>query len=144
MINIWYATDEHKILSNLHKRVFRYDKRLYISVEHAYQCLKSGEFDTLTYIKDWKCGAKIKGRLGTNKKINRQLMYSLLKISFESNQEAKNKLIGTGSLTLTHKQGCAYWSKVFPELLMEIREEYLEQYKRTGTVTNPTSIKYSI
>lgn len=48
-INIWYGTGEHTQLSNIAYRPFTFNGVEYISVEHAYQTLKSGEFDSDVY-----------------------------------------------------------------------------------------------
>mgnify|MGYP003678966906 FL=1 len=55
-INIWHGTGDNAVLSNLASRSFTYQGREYVSVEHAYQTLKSGSFDPQTYNKDWKEG----------------------------------------------------------------------------------------
>ena len=43
------GTAENAILSNLSYRPFTFGGRTYYSVEHAYQTLKSGQFDQTVY-----------------------------------------------------------------------------------------------
>lgn len=50
-INIWFGNGENPRFSNLAFRPFTYNGKFYFSVEHAYQTLKSGEFDQETYDK---------------------------------------------------------------------------------------------
>ena len=133
-MNVWYETGENDWASNLSKRVFFYQGRLYISVEHAYQCLKSGEFDVLTYIRDWKAGAKFRGRKPANEEINRELMKDIMLASFEQNVELAKQLIATGSLEITHRQACPYWKVEFPKILDEIRKHLQENFAKTGEV----------
>ena len=134
MINVWYSAKEHPKLSNLAKRVFKVNDKIYISVEHAYQTLKSGEFDVYTYTRNWKEGSKIVGRLPANKDTNLALMYKLIKASFEQNIESAKLLLSTGSMTITHTQSEPFWREHFPRLLMRVRDELREQLETTGEV----------
>lgn len=126
-MNIWYGTRENDKLSNLSLRPF-FDKegREYVSVEHAYQSWKSGEFDRITYDKPWKRGSKFVGRLGTKTKgnWNLRLMKALIKASFldERNFVDLSILIDSYPNTLTHKQDKGIWKTEFPKILMEVRE----------------------
>ena len=57
-VNVWYATGEMAWLSNLAYRPFTVADKRYMSVEHAYQTWKSGQFDRIVYNKPWREGAK--------------------------------------------------------------------------------------
>ena len=128
-INVWFASGEHIILSNLCTRPFM-DKggREYNSVEHAYQSWKSGAFDEETYRKPWRHGSKYVGKLGTRttNNWNLKLMDQLMFTSFDKNHDAMMALIDTGDTLITHTQACRFWRKQFPHLLMHIRAEYAE------------------
>jgi predicted NAD-dependent protein-ADP-ribosyltransferase YbiA (DUF1768 family) len=51
------------------------------------------------------------------------IMKELLKQSFEQNPNALAKLLATGNAELTHTQDNTKWGKLFPKLLMEVRQE---------------------
>lgn len=122
--NIWYSTRENTILSNLSERRFQYNGRMYISVEHAYQSLKSGEFDVFTYRKYTKPGMKVRGLPAKEKDgYNIRLMKSLIKESLVQNPNVLKCLLATGNNQLTHNQDRGIWKTVFPRLLMELRTE---------------------
>lgn len=121
-LNVWWSSSENKELSNLASRPF-VDKagKPYVSVEHAYQTYKSGKFDEVTYNKPWKAGMKIFGRYKANREKNVEIMYNIIKASFEQNPKAMELLENTGTAKLTHLQDKGIWKEMFPELLMRIR-----------------------
>jgi len=101
-INVYWGQAESatstKILSNLAPREFIYQSKEYGSVEHAYQSLKSGSFDQVTYDKYIKVGGygtKIRGKAVTQGFDNLQLIKDLVIESFKqnSNSEAAKKLL---------------------------------------------------
>ncbi len=102
-INVYWGQAESatstKVLSNLAPREFTYKGKTYGSVEHAYQTLKSGEFDQVTYDAYQKIGGfgkKIRGSKGRNGAFdNLQLMRDLIVESFVQNpsSEAAKKLV---------------------------------------------------
>ena len=51
------------------------------------------------------------------------IMKALIKLSFEQNPQALQRLLATGNATLTHTQDREKWGTEFPRLLMEVREE---------------------
>ena len=130
-INVWSKGESNATkLSNLAKRPFKYQGRQYYSVEHAYQSLKSGQFDPAVYGKSgWQNGGvKITGNRKplTKDNYNIDLMYILMLESFEQNRTAALALLGTGTFTLTHNNPNGrtdIWTKKFPELLTKVREE---------------------
>lgn len=128
-MNIWYGCGDNPNLSNLAHRPFVIVNKgieyKFRSVEHAYQSLKSGRFDAVTYGKYTKDGVKIIGRFGvkTEDNYNIKLMKFLIKKSFLSNPSCLKELLATGNETLTHVQDRGIWREVFPKLLMEIRKE---------------------
>ena len=127
-VNVHYTAGDNKILSNLASRPFEHGGQRFQSVEHAYQSLKSGKLDEPTYRKTWVDGTKIRGTGSPDRKTNRALMKALMKESFDSNPEAKAKLLATGESPLTHKpKGIGtndYWATEFPKILTELRSEY--------------------
>ena len=101
-INVYWRQAESatstKILSNLAPRKFTYQGKEYGSVEHAYQSLKSGAFDQVTYdayVKAGGYGTKIRGKAVTQGFDNLQLIKDLVVESFKqnSNSEAAKKLL---------------------------------------------------
>ena len=129
-MNIWYGSNENAWLSNLYHRPFSYgqgdDAWTYMSVEHAYQTLKSGAFDVDVYWNDrWQfSGAKIVGRLGTktNGNWNVGLMRKLVFKSFIDNTEEAERLCNTNAV-FTHCQDKGIWRECFPKILMAVRED---------------------
>lgn len=124
-VNVWHGSGENANLSNLAAREFTHEGKTYLSVEHAYQTLKSGEFDQSTYEKYKYAGKKITGRKGTKTEgdWNIKLMETLVRESFDQNPEAMTELTKTGSAQITHRQDSGVWGKEFPRILMEVRGE---------------------
>lgn len=138
-LNVYWGAGENKELSNLAPRPFEFEGRQYRSVEHAYQSLKSGEFDADAYARG-KTVAKAPGRLGTKTSDgwNVQLMKRLMKASFEANPSAAAALKATGDAQITHNQDRGVWKELFPKLLMEVRSELStpsENRADTGSTT---------
>lgn len=138
-VNIWYGSNENSELSNLAERPFIYYGKQYRSVEHAYQTLKSGQFDADTYAKyqNAKEGSKITGRpANTKDDANIKLMKALMLASFQQNEQARQALLDTGNKTLTHTQEKSMWGKVFPQLLTEIRDELRTSEEKSASNTD--------
>jgi hypothetical protein len=145
-INVWHGSNEHSELSNLALRPFEYEGRQYFSVEHAYQTLKSGEFNERVYNNPaWKkAGTKINGgQAKTDGNFNISLMKALMKASFESNKEAAAALVATKSAPITHNQDRGIWRTEFPRLLMEVRAE-LPGYENPWTNANLKTVIASL
>ena len=124
-LNVWAGSNENRELSNLAPRTFTINGREYFSVEHAYQSLKSGDFDQTTYDKyDPKGYKKITGNKGTKTENgwNIRLMDQLVWESFAQNPDAAKKLLATGDQEITHTQDNGIWAKEFPRILMSVRE----------------------
>jgi predicted NAD-dependent protein-ADP-ribosyltransferase YbiA (DUF1768 family)/alkylated DNA repair dioxygenase AlkB len=137
-INIYAGTGENAELSNFAIRPFTHLGIKFDSVEQAFQFYKS-EFSpknennraVASVIKDTTNGKRLRelGRefKGLDQKVwdnmNSTIMKALLKDSFEQNPEALAKLLATGNAELTHTQDTGKWGKLFPKLLMEVREE---------------------
>jgi len=108
VINIYWGSPESstntKILSNLAPRKFTYQGKEYGSVEHAYQTLKSGNFDQVTYDKYVKAGGygtKIRGKAVTQGFDNLQLMKDLVVESFKQNSDQAALLLNYSDFTHT-------------------------------------------
>lgn len=146
-VNIWHGSGENAALSNLAARPFTFNKRQYVSVEHAYQANKSGKFDQATFDKYKVAGRKIPGTLGTKSEEgwNLRLMKRLVEESFKQNPDAAAKLAATGDAVLTHTQDTGVWAKEFPRILTEVRSELGATVKNndqvaagsTATTTTP-------
>ena len=150
-VNIYYGSNENKILSNLSIRPFiGKDGREYASVEHAYQSWKSGAFDEGNYKSgSWVFNGgtelKVTGTKGTktDNNWNLELMAGLIRQSFDQNPNAKQALLNTGDKILTHNQDNTIWKNAFPQILMELRDEYrkLQEQPFTNTEGNPKGEK---
>ena len=158
-LNVWYGTGENAQFSNLAERPFTYKNHPYLTVEHAYQTLKSGTFDAETYGKPWSAGKKFVGTKGTNKETNVALMRDLIRASFDENPKAKAALIATGTTPFAHNNPKvdAFWQKEFPAALDYVRTYFSNQSgpnaqvvsirnagygKKTDWVTNDTYYVY--
>ena len=124
-MNIWYGTQENRVLSNLALRPFvGKDNRRYLTVEHAYQSWKSGKFNHAIYSKPWKAGSKfVASGTRTAGNWNIRLMYAIVLRSFTQNDHARLALVATRGTTLTHTQDCGVWCTKFPEILMQVRDQ---------------------
>ena len=133
IINVWYGANENPEFSNLAERPFVYENRKYRSVEHAYQSLKSGTFDEVTYNKYKNVsGKKIRGtkKVKTEGNYNLTLMKELMSASFEQNPDAMKALVESKG-TFTHKQDKGTWREDFPRLLTEIRADSVNKASKT-------------
>ena len=108
VINIYWGSPESstntRVLSNLAPRKFIYQDKEYGSVEHAYQTLKSGSFDQVTYDKYIKAGGygtKIRGKAVTKGFDNLQLMKDLVVESFKQNPNQAALLLNYSNFTHT-------------------------------------------
>ena len=119
-LNVWYSTGENAEFSNLAERPFEYEGHRYVSVEHAYQTLKSGAFDEETYGKPWAAGKKFRGKPADTSK-NVRLMRALVLESFRQNPDAAASLVATGPRKFTHTQDQGVWAKEFPAALEAAR-----------------------
>lgn len=149
-INIWHGSKENADLSNLAIRPFTteiYGEQVRVnSVEQAFQLSKLWEsFDEMDEDKFNELEQKIMSetnpyeikRLGRSFKMSLQtrsswddmssdVMYKLIKESFQQNPDALEKLLATGDAVLTHNQEEGKWKTEFPRILMEVREELRE------------------
>lgn len=149
-INIWHGSKENADLSNLAIRPFTteiYGEQVRVnSVEQAFQLSKLWEsFDEMDEDKFNELEQKIMSetnpyeikRLGRSFKMSLQtrsswddmssdVMYKLIKESFQQNPDALQKLLATGDAVLTHNQEEGKWKTEFPRILMEVREELRE------------------
>ena len=135
-INIYYTANENAELSNFEERPFEIDGSRFNTVEGYFQSRKldfSTEANDRTLLETFK---KAKGvtakRLGSTIKglktkewdsVSERIMKEGIKASFEQNPGALQKLLDTGNATLTHTQDKTKWGKLFPKILMEVREE---------------------
>jgi hypothetical protein len=108
VINIYWGSAESstntRVLSNLAPRKFTYNGKEYGSVEHAYQTLKSGSFDQVTYDKYVTAGGygtKIRGKAVTSGFDNLQLMKDLVVESFKQNPDKAALLLNYSDFTHT-------------------------------------------
>ena len=145
-INIYAGTGENADLSNFAVRPFNIGNQTFNTVEGAFQAAKLAftndylitgklrkgdqeiinELRVTTGAEAKKIGRKIEGlnryewdRVSSNR------MKSFLRLSFEQNPAALERLLATGNATLTHKyKGVEQDGGRFSKLLMEVREEF--------------------
>jgi len=65
----------------------------------------------------------------------------LIKASFEQNETARNRLLSTGNVKLTHTRGRKEYSREFPRILMEVREELRAEQNSVQEERKPRLIK---
>ena len=137
-INIYASTGENSELSNFAIRPFEIKGYKFNSVEQAFQEAKyeftkrtAEDSQIRTNIQNASSSAAIK-KLGSKyftldtkawDSKSSEIMKRIIKLSFEQNAEALQKLLATGNATLTHTQDKTKWGTEFPKLLMEVRNE---------------------
>ena len=145
-INIFAGTGENAHLSNFAERPFTHtwsngEKTVFHSVEQAFQFAKAMMFrdrEAAQAILAQTEGAKIKGEgrkvKGYNdaqwKQHRASFMKAFIKESFMQNPKALEQLLATGNATLTHNQDKSAWGQMFPQILMQVRDE-LRNYTPT-------------
>ena len=145
-INIFAGTGENAHLSNFAERPFTHTwgngkSTKFYSVEQAFQFAKAMMFKDreaataiLAQTKGSKIkseGRKVKGYNDTQWKQHRAaFMKAFIKESFMQNPKALEQLLATGNATLTHTQDRSAWGQMFPQILMQVREE-LRNYTPT-------------
>lgn len=133
-INIWYSSREHEWLSNLCYRPFMFKSKWYVSVEHAYQTWKSGEYDRRVYSRPWQSGSKFVGKKPprTDNNWNVALMTNFIVLSFMSpnNASMRHKFVKyiEDGVEFTHLQDNSIWRYTFPSCLRQAGI-YLSQLK---------------
>ena len=118
------------IFSNLYPRTFNYKGRDYRSVEHAYQTLKSGEFDSKAYN---RTNLKPIGVKPVNKAISFSLMEELIYENLIQNPEMIDILKQENWLEdykILHRLDKGFWRENFPKALIsainQIKNERIE------------------
>ena len=167
-VNIYAGTGENADLSNFAIRPFTHhfndgSVKEFQSVEQAFQYIKASKFaDTRSNdgntrpsgksiqaeIMETTTGSQLRSLGRQIRNLNVQawdrsssfVMKQLLKESFEQNQQALQRLLGTGNSILTHIQDNGKWGKEFPRLLMEVRYE-LKKKQDSYKVKNDQDIK---
>ena len=150
VINIYAGTGENAELSNFAERPFTADIGNYKTVEGAFQAekifyTKNNEYVVNDEVTDKghalldkleKASGKEAKKLGrtisgldvqTWDNAAESIMEDLIKESFGQNPAALQKLLDTGDVTLTHTQDKSKWGKLFPQILMDVREELREK-----------------
>jgi predicted NAD-dependent protein-ADP-ribosyltransferase YbiA (DUF1768 family) len=143
-INIYAGTGENAELSNFANRPFSIKGQTFNTVEGAFQSaklaftneylatgkLRKGDQEIINELRvvsgaeAKKIGRKIEDLNSAEwDKVSLNRMKSFIKLSFEQNPDALEKLLATGNATLTHTQDKTKWGAEFPRLLMEVREE---------------------
>lgn len=144
IINVYWGSPESntntRVLSNLAPRNFTYQGKEYGSVEHAYQTLKSGTFDQITYDKYVKAGGygtKIRGKAVTKGFDNLQLMKDLVVESFRQNPNQASLLLNYSNFTHTTNEVI---DKAFLEGLRLAQKEAQSFNRPTTSIEKSQSI----
>lgn len=145
-INIFASTGENAHLSNFAIRPFTHtwangNTMQMQSVEQAFQIAKAAtakDTESIRKMQQTTDGATLR-RLGRAVKgldvaqwdANKaNWMKVFIKESFMQNPKALEQLLATGNSTLTHTQDRSAWGQMFPQILMQVREE-LRNYTPT-------------
>ncbi len=135
-INIYWGKPESdtntRILSNLAPRPFSYQGHKYGSVEHAYQVLKAGGFDSVThnkYLAVGGYGRKIRGQRVNRNFDNLNLMRILIRESFIANLNSDMTQMLLRYDNFTHTTNTLI-DKVFLAALQSVRIEILKLRSR--------------
>jgi len=153
-LEVHFTKGHNKQLSNLSYRPFIFEGFRYVSVEHAYQTLKSvgailpdGSIETKSEEVNAKYLAahnsttatveqifRSKKTTNVNNNANLALMRKLMQSSFEQSSEALKALLDTGSAQFSHTVDDAIWKKEFPAILLAVRSDLrsrvsLEQFE---------------
>lgn len=68
------------------------------------------------------------------------VMKTIIKESFEQNQQARDRLLATGNTPFTHTRG-REWAQKFPKILMEVRDELRAEQNGVQEERKPRLIK---
>lgn len=155
-VNVWFGNKsnvgQNRHLSNLAPRQFKFQwgsegEQTYMSVEHAFQTLKNNRFDAETYARGEDF---VEGRKNAppryDKSITLELMYQLIKASMLQNPQILKSLLETYPRRIEHKGPGAkddFWQKHFPEILMQVRDEILEEFKGSEAKTNGRKARFN-
>lgn len=169
-INIYDSTNENAHLSNFAKRPFVFDSITYNTVEGAFQAKKldyspvfnpidregfSTGSPTEAYFRKQQEFAKATGpsakQLGKRQNLpglntvnwdkdSEGLMKILLRDSFKQNPTELQRLLDTGNSILTHTQDKSKWGKLFPQILMEVREELKNEQSSLQSAPEITTV----
>ena len=144
VINIYWGSAESstntRVLSNLAPRKFTYNDKEYGSVEHAYQTLKSGSFDQVTYDKYVTAGGygtKIRGKAVIAGFDNLQLMKDLVVESFKQNPEQAKLLLNYSDFTHTTNEVI---DKAFLEGIRLAQKNAMPSGMQTQTAVSSTPV----
>ena len=145
-INIFDSTGENAHLSNFAIRPFTHtwgngNTMQMQSVEQAFQIAKAATAKDTESIRKMqqttdgatlrKLGRAVKGLDVAQWDANKaNWMKAFIKESFMQNPKALEQLLATGNATLTHTQDKSAWGQMFPQILMQVREE-LRNYTPT-------------
>jgi ribA/ribD-fused uncharacterized protein len=154
-INIYAGTGENAELSNFAIRPFEIKDYKFNSVEQAFQEAKyeftkrTAEDEQIrTNIQNAKTSAEQK-KLGSKYPTlnvknwdskSSEIMKRIIKLSFEQNPQALQKLLATENAELTHIQDKGKWGKEFPKLLMEVRDELKTTQPSTEVISKEASL----
>lgn len=138
-INIFAGTGENAHLSNFAIRPFTHtwangNTMQMQSVEQAFQIAKAATAKDIEFIRKMqqttdgatlrKLGRAVKGLDVAQWDANKaNWMKVFIKESFMQNPKALEQLLATGNATLTHNQDKSAWGQMFPQILMQVREE---------------------
>lgn len=157
-INIFASTGENAHLSNFAIRPFTHtwangNTMQMQSVEQAFQIAKAATAKDTESIRKMqqttdgatlrKLGRAVKGLDVAQWDANKaNWMKVFIKKSFMQNPKALEQLLATGNSTLTHTQDKSAWGQMFPQILMQVREE-LRNYTPTSSLVDEVLRQFS-
>lgn len=157
-INIFDSTGENAHLSNFAERPFTHtwgngNTMQMQSVEQAFQIAKAATAKDIESIRKMqqttdgatlrKLGRAVKGLDVAQWDANKaNWMKTFIKESFMQNPKALEQLLATGNATLTHTQDRSAWGQMFPQILMQVREE-LRNYTPTSSLVDEVLRQFS-
>ena len=133
-LDVWYSDGKNAILSNLNPCNFYYEGRTWNCIEQAFQWKKAirfGDKETAEKILSSTDGPEIKA-IGREVRCFDEktwaaevpaLLHDMVYASCLSDLAKAKALIETGRRPITHVKGGPVHSKLFPEVLMAVREE---------------------
>lgn len=144
VMDIWHGSSKYgpsnAWLSNLFPRPFEIDGVHFASVEHYFQYMKAdfcGDRDACGRILAAQSGAEAKGigrTAGSGSfdavgwdRVSASMMETGIRESFMQNPAELERLLALGDVTFTHVHDSGRWGELFPEILMRVRNGFLQE-----------------
>lgn len=159
-VNVYAGKNENTHLSNFAKRKFKANNKNFFSVEQAFhyakamaagrqdiaeqvlKTYKGGELRKLTNAKNLPLSQEQRAKWDG---MSENVLYKLMKASFEQNPQAAEALLDTGDATITHQvNGKEQDNGRFSKVLTRIREELRQDAQNAPESTETSEPKQSV